>query len=122
MERTPPIILNGEKEIGDGIIEYLIELSFPVDLDSGIKLESPRIRFRIHCALDASRQNAILVFHPLSFGLNGFARPGVDKSWWTKITGPGRCLDTERYCLIIASIPFLAEQTLPLSQKTKPSS
>nr|VFJ49403.1 MAG: Homoserine acetyltransferase [Candidatus Kentron sp. DK] len=115
IEKRHKIILNKKKEIDDGIMEYVIELSSPVYLESGITAESLKIRFRTYGALNASKGNAILLFHPLSFELEGFARPDQDKNWWTKLVGPGRCLDTGRYCLIIGSIPFLAEQIAPLS-------
>jgi homoserine O-acetyltransferase len=57
-------------------------------------------------ALNAARDNAILVCHALSGGAHaagrhqGAARPG----WWDVMIGPGKAFDTNRYFVISSNV------------------
>jgi homoserine acetyltransferase len=113
------VVLKEKKRISDWIQEYHIQVNRFIRLDSGLELNSFDVKFRTYGELNSSQSNAIFIFHPLSFGLEGFARADQDKCWWTKIVGPGKCLDTNKYCLILGSITFIAEQVKTLSPKDK---
>ena len=68
-------------------------LGEPFALESGEILPALKQRFAIYGQLSERCDNAVLVFHALT----GSARIG---EWWGNVLGPGRALDTERFCFI----------------------
>ena len=60
---------------------------------SGGELRPLTLRYATYGALNAERDNAVLVCHALS----GSARVG---DWWPELFGPGRPFDTRRDCVI----------------------
>ena len=84
-----------------------------VTFDSGIRLESGRILapitlvFEIYGSLNADRSNAILVEHAWTGDAHLAGRKSEDDTktgWWDAIVGPGRLLDTDRYCVICSNV------------------
>lgn len=75
-------------------------------LDCGVHLPRLVVAYRTYGRLDADRANAVLVCHALTgdqyvaetHPLTG--RPG----WWEAVVGPGKALDTDRFCVICANV------------------
>lgn len=71
-------------------------------LENGESLPSLEVAYETYGSLSPSRDNAILLCHSYTSdhhaaGLrDGESRPG----WWDALIGPGRTLDTERYCVV----------------------
>ncbi len=78
----------------------------PLHLSSGAKLAPLTIAYETYGALNEARSNAVLVCHALTgdqfvAGPNPYTgRP----SWWPRVVGPGRPIDTNRFYVICANI------------------
>ena len=87
----------------------------PLQLQSGEHLGPITVAYEQYGELSPDRDNAILLFHALSGSqhASGFnpAVPGVGSwwtdecqmGWWDGFVGPGKALDTERFCVICAN-------------------
>jgi len=78
----------------------------PLRLDSGVELRDFPVAYQSYGALDPDKSNAILVCHALT-GDQYVAEthPVTGKAgWWETMVGPGKPLDTDRYCVICANI------------------
>ncbi len=79
-------------------------LSGPLSLECGVSLSGVRIAYE--CYGRADGKNVIFVCHPLTgdahaAGIHaGDTKPG----WWDGIIGPGKALDTNRYCVIATNV------------------
>jgi len=75
-------------------------------IESGERLQWVDVAFERYGALNAARDNVILVCHALSGGAHaagyhaGAAKPG----WWDVMIGPGKAFDTDRYCVICTNV------------------
>jgi homoserine O-acetyltransferase len=75
-------------------------------LDNGQRLAPLTLAYQTYGELNAARSNAILVCHALTADqyvaekhpVHG--RPG----WWALMVGPGRPLDTDRFCIICVNV------------------
>jgi homoserine O-acetyltransferase/O-succinyltransferase len=65
----------------------------PFTLDGGGALSPVTLHYAWYGAMNAGRDNVILVCHALS----GSARVG---DWWSDLLGLGKPLDTSRYCIL----------------------
>ena len=88
-------------------LEHL-HASFPLGLalECGQQLAPIDIAYRTYGSLNAARSNAILVCHALT-GDQYVAEPHpvTDKpGWWENTVGPGRPLDTGRFCVICSNV------------------
>jgi len=72
---------------GDFVINEVLSL------ESGEILVNPTLHYAVYGALNAARDNAVLVCHALS----GSAQVGA---WWPQLFLPGGMLDLERDCVI----------------------
>ncbi|MDP0489737.1 MAG: homoserine O-acetyltransferase [Verrucomicrobiota bacterium JB023] len=78
---------------------------------AGSTLHSLRIAYEVYGEMNEDRSNVILLFHALSgshhaAGIN----PGIEgvplwteelhNGWWNDFIGPGKALDTDRFCII----------------------
>ncbi|HEX3864714.1 MAG TPA: homoserine O-acetyltransferase [Stellaceae bacterium] len=96
-----------------------ITLPEPLHLECGATLESVDIAYEIYGELNASHSNAVLLCHGLTADQHAVStqdangnRPG----WWDKAIGPGRALDTSRYCVISTnSLASFGGSTSPAS-------
>ncbi|MGO3146253.1 MAG: homoserine O-acetyltransferase MetX [Leucobacter sp.] len=75
--------------------------------EMGVELPRVRIAYEMFGELNEQRDNAILVFHALTgdshlVGPAGAGHP--TDGWWSEIVGPGRPLDTDRYCIIAPNV------------------
>ncbi|HEY6838607.1 MAG TPA: homoserine O-acetyltransferase, partial [Geobacteraceae bacterium] len=84
-----------------------------VTFDTDLRLESGRIlgpitlAFETYGELNRERSNAILVTHAWTGNAHLAGRYSEDEpkpGWWDAIVGPGRLLDTDRYCVICANV------------------
>src|SRR5512144_313476 len=90
----------------------IVETKF-VHFDNELRLESGRIlgpitlAYETYGELNEDRSNAILVAHAWtgSAHLAGkYSDEEQKPGWWDAIVGPGRLLDTDRYCVICVNV------------------
>lgn len=82
-----------------------IVLSGPLSLDGGGTLAPVELAYETYGALSDARDNAILVCHALT-GDQHVASPHPitgKPGWWTRMVGPGKPIDTDRFCVIAAN-------------------
>ena len=78
----------------------------PLALEGGGVLPEVVLAYEIYGRLNDEKSNAVLVCHALSgdahaAGLHeGADRPG----WWDGLIGPGKALDTDRFCVICSNV------------------
>ena len=75
----------------------------PLPLRSGGMLREYSLAYEIYGQLNAERSNAVLVCHALnaSHHVAGvYADQPDNVGWWDTMIGPGKPLDTNRYCVI----------------------
>ncbi len=84
-----------------------------ITFDTGLRLESGRIlgpitlAYEMYGELNAARSNAVFVAHAWtgSAHLAGkYSDEDQKPGWWDAIVGPGRLLDTDKYCVICANV------------------
>ena len=83
-----------------------ITLPTPLPLDGGGMLADVQVAYDTYGTLNASRDNAVLVCHPLT--ADQFAarpHPVTGKpGWWDRLIGPGRVIDTDRLFVICPNV------------------
>ena len=84
----------------------------PFRLDGGGELSPVTLAYEIYGELDEQRSNLVLLFHALTASHHAAGvTPAVEsvgdrwneevqQGWWDDFIGPGRALDTERYCVL----------------------
>ncbi|HXD50299.1 MAG TPA: alpha/beta fold hydrolase, partial [Burkholderiales bacterium] len=75
----------------------------PLLLSSGATLADYELAYEIYGTLNADKSNAVLVCHALnaSHHVAGYyADDPKNVGWWDNIIGPGKPLDTDRFCVI----------------------
>ncbi|WP_156842555.1 homoserine O-acetyltransferase MetX [Novosphingobium aquimarinum] len=84
----------------------VLALSAPLPLDGGQTLENAQIAYEAYGTLSAAKDNAILVTHALTGDQYVASRhPITGKAgWWTRMVGPGKPIDTDRYFVICANV------------------
>jgi homoserine O-acetyltransferase len=84
-----------------------------VTFDTELRLESGRILgpitqvYETYGELNAARSNAILVAHAWTGSAHLAGRYSAEEQkpgWWNEIVGPGKLLDTDRYCVICSNV------------------
>jgi homoserine O-acetyltransferase len=75
-------------------------------LDSGARLAPLEIAYNTYGRLNADRSNAVLVCHALTGDQHvASIHPTTGKpGWWTRVIGPGKPLDPERYFIICSNV------------------
>ncbi|MET0154970.1 MAG: homoserine O-acetyltransferase [Rickettsiales bacterium] len=92
-----------EAEIGD-VVNVAVDAPFL--LDCGREIRDVPLAFQTYGTLNAGKDNAILIFHPLTCdqyvcGAHPVTgRPG----WWERAVGPGKALDADKYFVICANV------------------
>jgi len=67
-------------------------------LESGEVLHDLRQAYHLDGALNAARDNLVIVFHALT------GSPDAVGDWWARVAGPGRALDTTRYAVLVPNL------------------
>src|SRR6202795_2033109 len=71
-----------------------------LDLDGGVTLSPVDVAYETYGKLNSARNNAILVLHAFS----GDAHAGGEDGWWSKMIGPGKAFDTDKYFVICSNV------------------
>lgn len=101
----PPI--SGGWRDGDPVGNRRFASIGTVTTEFGDTIPHARLAYETFGELNAARDNAILVFHALTGDshLVGRAGPGhPTDGWWDEIVGPGKALDTDRYCVVAPNV------------------
>ena len=101
----PPI--SGGWRDGDPVGDRQFVSIGSFETEVGSELPAVRFAYEQFGELNDARDNAILVFHALTGDshLVGPASPGhPTDGWWSEIVGPGKALDTDRYCVIAPNV------------------
>lgn len=83
-----------------------VTLPGPLKLDSGALLAPVEIAYETYGTLAADRGNALLVCHALTMDQHvAGPNPRTGKpGWWTRVVGPGRPIDTDRFFVVCANV------------------
>ena len=78
----------------------------PLQLDGGAVLDDVVVAYQAYGALNAARDNAILLCHALTMDQYvASPHPVTGKpGWWDRVVGPGLTIDTDRYHVICANV------------------
>lgn len=78
----------------------------PLRLDSGARLAPLEVAYNTYGRLNADRSNAVLVCHALTGDQHvASIHPTTGKpGWWSRVIGPGKPLDPERYFIICSNV------------------
>ena len=89
-----------------GVRSLTFDAHTPLQLSSGEKLTPLTIAFETYGALNAARSNAVLVCHPLMADqFVASPNPVTGRpAWWTRIVGPGRPIDTNRFFVVCSNV------------------
>jgi homoserine O-acetyltransferase/O-succinyltransferase len=79
-----------------------VKLLGPLQLDSGAALAPVELAYETYGALNADRSNVILVCHALTGDQHVASNHSITgkPGWWTRMVGPGKPIDTDRFCVI----------------------
>ena len=82
-----------------------VTLPGPLALDGGGTLLPVEIGYETYGVLNADASNAILVCHALTGDQHvASTHPITGKpGWWARMVGPGKPLDTDRFCVVAAN-------------------
>ncbi len=82
-----------------------VTLPTPLALDGGGTLAPVELGYETYGNLNAEASNAILVCHALTGDQHvASTHPITGKpGWWARMVGPGKPLDTDRFCVIAAN-------------------
>lgn len=83
-----------------------VTLPGPLALDGGGSLSPVEVAYETYGALDADASNAVLICHALTMDQHvASPSPRTGKpGWWTSMVGPGRPIDTDRFCVVCANV------------------
>lgn len=80
----------------------IVSFDEPLPLECGRELKPFDIAYAQYGQLNAARDNAVLVLHGLTSDQHaaGPSGPSGRPGWWDAVIGPGKTIDTERWCVI----------------------
>ncbi len=79
----------------------------PLRLESGQSLGPINLAWESWGELDAKHSNAILLLHGFSGDSHAAGPAGAghaESGWWERLIGPGRAIDTDRFCVICPNV------------------
>ena len=96
------VLAKATGETGGGISR----LAKPLRLESGALLEGVEVAYQTYGRLNADRSNAVLICHALTLDqyVSGVYPTSGKPGWWTRLVGPGRVLDTDRWFVICSNV------------------
>lgn len=80
-----------------------LRLDGPLELDCGESLPAVEIAFESYGKLNDAADNAVLICHGLTadqHAAGGLHRDTGRPGWWDSVIGPGKALDTDRFCIV----------------------
>ena len=82
-----------------------VTLPGPLALDGGGTLAPVELGYETYGALNADASNAVLICHALTGDQHvASTHPITGKpGWWARMVGPGRPIDTDRFCVVAAN-------------------
>ena len=86
---------------------HTVALEVPEGLNFvyGGHLQDIQISYESWGSLNATRDNAVLVIHPLAFDCHAAGDyRNQPVGWWEKLIGPGRAIDTDRYFVVCPNL------------------
>lgn len=95
--------MNSDQRFG---LARLASFAGPVPLDGGGRLGPMAVAYESYGTLNADRSNAVLVCHALTGDQHAAStHPVTGKpGWWDRVIGPGKPIDTDRFCVICANV------------------
>jgi len=87
-------------------LDKKVRLLGPLPLDSGGELTPVEIAYETYGTLNADASNAVLICHALTgdqYVASTHPATGKD-GWWTRMVGPSKPVDTDRYFIICANV------------------
>lgn len=82
-----------------------LDLPEPFTADHGGILESIQVSYESWGTLNAARDNAILVVHPMTSDPHATGEfEGREMGWWEPLIGPGRALDTDTHFVVCPNL------------------
>lgn len=90
-----------------GIVETKsLNISEPIELDSGAVLDEVTVAYETYGELNKEKSNAILICHALTGDAHAAGWHEGDKKpgWWEIVIGPGKALDSEKYFIICSNV------------------
>ncbi|MBS0586431.1 MAG: homoserine O-acetyltransferase [Proteobacteria bacterium] len=94
--------MQDSKSVGVVTPQY-VQIDKPLQLKSGLSLESYHLVYETYGQLNAARSNAILICHALSGNhhvAGVYAENEKSIGWWDNMVGPGKPIDTDRFFVI----------------------
>ena len=88
-----------------GLNRHII-LPGPLKLDGGTALAPVEIAYETYGTLNAEASNAILICHALTGDQHVASNHSITgkPGWWTRMVGPGKPVDTDRFCVISSNV------------------
>src|SRR5512137_802250 len=82
-----------------------LELAEGLGFVRGGHLPGIQVSYESWGSLNAARDNAVLIIHPLAFDCHA-AGDFLDQpvGWWEKLIGPGRAIDTDRHFVVCPNL------------------
>jgi homoserine O-acetyltransferase len=95
-----------------------------LDFPSGKSLKEPVQAYAAFGKLSEAKDNVILVCHALtgSHLVTGEKVEGLPEPWWKDMVGPGKALDTSRYCVICFNVlgsPYGSTSPISINPETQ---
>ncbi|WP_425228609.1 homoserine O-acetyltransferase MetX [Sphingomonas sp.] len=87
-------------------LQRRVVLPGPLALDGGGSLAPIEIAYETYGALAPDGRNAVLICHALTMDQHvASPSPRTGKpGWWARVVGPGKPIDTDRFCVICANV------------------
>lgn len=94
------------REDGRFGLDRRTKLLGPVRLDSGASFAPVEFAYETYGTLNADKSNAILICHALTMDQYVASQNPVTgkPGWWVAMVGPGKPIDTDRFCVICANV------------------
>jgi homoserine O-acetyltransferase/O-succinyltransferase len=82
-----------------------LALPGPLKLDGGGGLAPVELAYETYGELNAAKSNAILICHALTGDQHVASNHKITgkPGWWARMVGPGKPIDTDRFCVIAAN-------------------